>query len=165
MVTIKKTAKFLQLEIKTIQYLTMTPFIMLSHQSNHQNLVPQKPNTLMFLLIWLSFSYDHCVKIYGWISGADPGIFIRGGGGSNFRKILTSKKKNNNKKKGEEKMEEKFFKGRVVVALSLLQKYGLNRFPDNHLHTSLFSVEGVFCCTIAGPSLHKHTDDIVVLIL
>ena len=84
-------------------------------------------------------------------------------GGSNFPKILTSKKKKKKKKK-KKTGRERTLKRRVVVVLSLSQKYGLIDFTDNYLHISLFSVGHVFC-TIASPSLHKYTDDMVVLIL
>ena len=51
------------------------------------------------------------------ISGADPGIFIRG---SNFSKILTSKKRG-------DRLENGGGRGGVVVVISILQKYGLRR--------------------------------------
>ena len=83
--------------------------------------------------------------------------------GSTFPKILT-RKKNKQKKTEREKTEEKKkqtkkngkrengIKKRVVVT-----------FTDNYLHIRFFLVGHVFC-TIASPSLHKYTDDMVVLI-
>ena len=45
-----------------------------------------------------------------------------------------------------------------------VQKYGLIKSIFQTI-TSLFSVGGVICCTIANPSLRKYTDDMVVFIL
>ena len=38
-------------------------------------------------------------------------------------------------------------------------------FPDNYVHTSTFLIGHVFASKFASPSLYKHIDDTVVLIL
>ena len=71
-------------------------------------------------------------KLLGNVTGADPGIFVRGG-------VQLSENVDKQKKKIEKEEERKRKVVDLVVVLSLLQKYGLNR-----LSRQLFTFKFIF---------------------
>ena len=91
-------------------------------------------------------------------TGADPGIFVRGG--PTFRKLRQAKKK---KKKEKKKEEGRKPKKKTEGCGGSSPSADVIDFPDNYLYIQAFFRWGMVFCTIASPSLHKHKDDIVVL--
>ena len=80
-------------------------------------------------------------------------------GGVHISKNFDKQKKKNGKR-------ENGIKTRVVVVLSLSQKLDFQTDFYRQLFTyKVFFLVGHVFCTIASPSLHKYTDDMVVLIL
>ena len=91
-----------------------------------------------------------------WYPGADPGIFVRGGGGSNFPKIFDKQKKKEKGGRGGggRKKTEGCGDPSPAAEVHVLFK---STFQTIIYIQVYFSGRGMVFCTIAGPSLHKHT--------